>query len=212
MLKKTILLVLIVMLATVLVIAAVEQKAKDETVKCAMSGKGIKKSEVKSSCEYKGKTYYFCCDDCKEAFAKDPEKYVKKMGHAEHAAHEHHSHEGAEEKHEAHSHAAHDHEGMVVDPTCGMEFKKEKAKATFECDGKTYYFCTAECKDKFVKDPGKYIQADDKEATCPVSGESFKKSETTESVECNGKTYYFCCAGCKEKFEKNPEKYTKEKE
>jgi len=27
---------------------------------------------------YKGKTYYFCCDACKPAFDKDPEKYIKK--------------------------------------------------------------------------------------------------------------------------------------
>jgi len=27
--------------------------------------------------EYKGKTYYFCCDTCKDTFEKEPEKYVK---------------------------------------------------------------------------------------------------------------------------------------
>ncbi len=27
--------------------------------------------------EYEGQTYYFCAPGCKEAFAKDPEKYVK---------------------------------------------------------------------------------------------------------------------------------------
>jgi len=28
--------------------------------------------------EYKGKTYYFCAVGCKEAFAKDPEKHLKR--------------------------------------------------------------------------------------------------------------------------------------
>jgi len=28
--------------------------------------------------EYKGKTYYFCAVRCKEAFAKDPEKHLKR--------------------------------------------------------------------------------------------------------------------------------------
>ncbi|MFB3815481.1 MAG: YHS domain-containing protein [Terriglobales bacterium] len=28
--------------------------------------------------EYKGKTYYFCCDACMEAFKADPEKYLAK--------------------------------------------------------------------------------------------------------------------------------------
>ncbi|MBW3625948.1 MAG: YHS domain-containing protein, partial [Armatimonadetes bacterium] len=27
----------------------------------------------------------------------------------------------------------------------------------------------------------------------------------------NGKTYYFCCAGCKSTFEKDPEKYVTKK-
>jgi len=35
-----------------------------------------------------------------------------------------------------------------------------------------------------------------------------KKSEALV-YEYNGKTYYFCCAGNKEKFTKNPEKYIK---
>lgn len=26
--------------------------------------------------EYKGQTYYFCCEPCKEEFEKDPEKYL----------------------------------------------------------------------------------------------------------------------------------------
>ena len=29
--------------------------------------------------EYKGKKVYFCCEDCKATFAKDPEKYVKDL-------------------------------------------------------------------------------------------------------------------------------------
>jgi YHS domain-containing protein len=34
-----------------------------------------KKSAAKS--EYEGNTYYFCCQSCKEAFDKEPEKYLK---------------------------------------------------------------------------------------------------------------------------------------
>jgi YHS domain-containing protein len=26
---------------------------------------------------YKGKIYYFCCEDCKTEFERDPEKYLK---------------------------------------------------------------------------------------------------------------------------------------
>ncbi len=33
-----------------------------------------KTAEVKS--EHEGKTYYFCCDGCKDSFEKDPGKYA----------------------------------------------------------------------------------------------------------------------------------------
>jgi len=62
----------------VLVLALSAQQQTDETVTCAVAGKEMKKSEVKITHEYKGKTYYFCCAGCKEAFIKNPEKYTQK--------------------------------------------------------------------------------------------------------------------------------------
>ena len=29
--------------------------------------------------EYQGKKVYFCCEDCKETFAKNPEEYIKDL-------------------------------------------------------------------------------------------------------------------------------------
>ncbi|HEY8432484.1 MAG TPA: YHS domain-containing protein [Sandaracinaceae bacterium] len=43
--------------------------------------------------------------------------------------------------------------------------------------------------------------------TCPVSGEEFVVSESSPSVEHEGRTYYFCCPGCAERFQANPEQY-----
>jgi YHS domain-containing protein len=34
---------------------------------------------------------------------------------------------------------------------------------------------------------------------------------SSPKVEHNGKTYYFCCGGCDQKFAKDPEKYLKAK-
>ena len=42
---------------------------------------------------------------------------------------------------------------------------------------------------------------------CPVKGEEIDADAPT--VEHNGKLYGFCCPGCDAKFEKNPEKYSK---
>jgi YHS domain-containing protein len=62
----------------VFVIAGIAQLQADETVVCPVSGKEIKKSEAKFSHEYEGKTYYLCCEMCKEKFVKNPEKFLKK--------------------------------------------------------------------------------------------------------------------------------------
>ncbi len=53
-----------------------------------------------------------------------------------------------------------------------------------------------------VKAPG---DANVGDATkCPVSGEEFDVTATSPKAEHDGKTYYFCCSGCKKKFESNP--------
>jgi Cu+-exporting ATPase len=44
---------------------------------------------------------------------------------------------------------------------------------------------------------------------CPVSGEEFVVEASSPKVEHEGKTYYFCCSGCKKKFEAEPAKFVK---
>lgn len=46
---------------------------------------------------------------------------------------------------------------MAKDLVCGMDVKEEKAVATSLYKGKTYYFCTETCKQKFDENPEKYI-------------------------------------------------------
>ena len=44
-------------------------------------------------------------------------------------------------------------------------------------------------------------------ATDPVCGMHVDKDEAVETSEYEGETYYFCAAGCKKKFDENPEEY-----
>jgi YHS domain-containing protein len=46
-------------------------------------------------------------------------------------------------------------------------------------------------------------------AICPVMGTKFEITDTTEYVTVNGKKIYYCCGGCKEPLEKEPDKYLK---
>ena len=44
----------------------------------------------------------------------------------------------------------------VKDPICGMEIESEKAFAQREHAGKTFYFDSQDCVDRFDADPHKY--------------------------------------------------------
>jgi Cu+-exporting ATPase len=50
-------------------------------------------------------------------------------------------------------------EGEAKDPVCGMAVDPEKAAAASVHGGKTYYFCSTTCRDKFEKEPAKYAAA-----------------------------------------------------
>ena len=91
-----------------------------------------------------------------------------------------------------------------------MEVTIKDAKHTYEYNGKTYYFCMAGCKEKFMENPEEYLKDANEQVTCPVSGETIAKSDAFGSMEYKGKTYYFCCAGCQDKFKADPEKYIKD--
>lgn len=64
-------------LAFVLVIGVLAQQKSGDTVIDPVCGMTVVKASAKGTFEYKGTTYYFCNPGCKEAFAKDPEKYLK---------------------------------------------------------------------------------------------------------------------------------------
>jgi xanthine dehydrogenase accessory factor len=45
----------------------------------------------------------------------------------------------------------------AVDPVCGMQVEISNARHTAEIDGTTYYFCCAQCRARFVKDPQPFL-------------------------------------------------------
>ena len=61
----------------VFVMSALALQQGEETAKDPVCGMTIKKATAAATAEYKGMTYYFCNTGCKDAFLKDPEKYLK---------------------------------------------------------------------------------------------------------------------------------------
>ncbi len=51
---------------------------------------------------------------------------------------------------------------MAKDPVCGMSVDEKKAAAKSVYKGITYHFCANICKEKFDKDPGKFIAKEKK--------------------------------------------------
>ncbi len=45
----------------------------------------------------------------------------------------------------------------AVDPVCGMSVSVASARHKAEVDGVAYYFCCANCRAKFLKDPQAYV-------------------------------------------------------
>lgn len=77
--KKTRSLALIAALAIVLVAGVVAQQKAADTAIDPVCGMTVVKANAKATFDYKGATYYFCNTGCKDAFAKEPEKYLAAM-------------------------------------------------------------------------------------------------------------------------------------
>jgi len=123
---------------------------------------------------------------------------------------------------------------MKRDPVCGMNVDPTKARAKVEHTGMSYYFCSAGCAQKFEQAPEKYLSVTTPSGAVagvraaaavkptmaslpilgsapavkdPVCGMMVDPQKATGKVEHSGKTYFFCSPRCKERFEKEPEKF-----
>ena len=112
------------------------------------------------------------------------------------------------------------------DPVCGMTVNPSAAKGQVEHTGKTYYFCSPHCVTKFQQDPEQYLQkaapASNSDLVTlgmskpaqpsaakvkdPVCGMDVDPTTARHHLEHAGKTYYFCCGGCLEKFRADPDR------
>ncbi|WP_429098133.1 heavy metal translocating P-type ATPase [Aminobacter sp. BE322] len=109
---------------------------------------------------------------------------------------EHHQHHGHSSKG---TEAAQD---VIRDPVCGMVVDPAAGKPTLEREGHLFHFCSAGCRDKFVKEPEKYISATD-----PVCGMGVDRSSARNFLKHEGSSFYFCSPACEGKFKAEPARY-----
>jgi len=75
----------------------------------------------------------------------------------EHAAHEH-----------SDAHDAAPPPGKAIDPVCGMSVDIATARHTRVHAGRTWYFCSPRCREKFIADPGRYAGPPREEPAAPT--------------------------------------------
>jgi len=74
-----------------------------------------------------------------------------------------------------------------------------------EIDGREILFCSAHCKEKFLKEHQQETGTESVKKD-PVCGMTVK-TDTPHKAMHGNKEYYFCCAGCRDKFLADPDKY-----
>ncbi len=112
-----------------------------------------------------------------------------------------------------------------IDPICGMTVDPATAAGSFNHEGKTYYFCSAGCMQKFIaqtqgapasgfvgigrekKEPvshGEMAATPGGEFVDPVCGMSVAPEAAAGTYDFEGRAYFFCSTGCLNKFKQNP--------
>ena len=109
------------------------------------------------------------------------------------------------------------------DPVCGMQVEKAHAPASAKHMGRSFYFCSDKCHDKFAKDPMKYAHGSEPEPmdddrdedttlgggqtgleTDPVCGMSVDPRTADARGAYAGQMYYFCSPNCARRFDEEP--------
>lgn len=111
--------------------------------------------------------------------------------------------------------------GYATDPVCGMQVEVSTAPARSERNGEVYYFCSNHCQERFERDPARPdaepheitsgVQNDDdhqltvdKSAIDPMCHMTVDPANAGAHRVHNGIDYWFCCSGCAEAFEQDP--------
>ncbi|MGN2250584.1 heavy metal translocating P-type ATPase [Frateuria sp. GZRe14] len=116
------------------------------------------------------------------------------------------------------------------DPVCGMTVDPATTSHHAARDGRTYHFCGARCRERFIAAPGDFVgdtpapaaaccQREAHDATeglahlvkDPVCGMDVDPHAAEHRAEHGGRTWYFCSARCRERFTEAPAQFLGER-
>ena len=118
-------------------------------------GMTVEPEKAAAQLQHAGKIYYFCAKGCARKFSTDPGKYLPRTGepNVEFAA------SSDRQASAAVSLSVVGGSPAVKDPVCGMTVDPREAAGQIEHDGRTYYFCSRGCAERFKKDPQHFHNA-----------------------------------------------------
>ena len=119
-------------------------------------GMDVTPETAKANHNYAGKTFYFCSSGCSRKFAQQPEKYAAAL-QAQEAATRSSLAVLSMGSNLAPSLPILPETSKEKDPICGMAVSPEKAAGKFDHQGKTYYFCSTRCAERFAEEPDKFL-------------------------------------------------------
>ncbi len=189
-------------------------------------GMTVSPEAARGELEFEGQKYYFCSKGCLETFKR--QKGIADSPIAQ------------TNKQQSHEEMREDKSDSEIDPICGMTVTPETAAAKYESEnGKTVYFCSVGCKNKYVSQietggdrniykvkpanrskkngvevvsHGAMKAAPAGEFVDPVCGMSVAPETSAGKYDFEGETYYFCSTGCLNKFRQNPRVFLEEKQ
>lgn len=112
-------------------------------------GMTVQLASAKAKVDYRGSTYYFCCAGCASKFQTDPEKYLGQVAGSQSVPTMH----GIPTTATAPATVP-----PAKDPVCGMTVDPVHAAGSVGHAGKTYFFCSQHCEQRFSANPNDYLR------------------------------------------------------
>ena len=121
-------------------------------------GMQVNREVAKAKVEHGGETYYFCCGGCATRFTQNPEKYLL-AGAAVKNASAPVTRVPPTPEPGGISLPVLDASAQGKDPVCGMMVDQASPASKVENRGKTYYFCSKRCAERFEREPEIFLAA-----------------------------------------------------
>jgi hypothetical protein len=153
-------------------------------------GMQLERDSAPARIEYRGQKLYFCSDRCRERFQRNPDRFgkVRSLPMAPPPP-------------------------QALDPVCGMTVDPGQAAAQIERGGQQLYFCSDQCRDRYVRDPQRYGREPTSSSELsappgqidPVCGMAVDPGRAAATIDYQGRRFHFCSAQCQNRFQEHPD-------